>query len=88
MINRGSYISDHVLLYSLDEFRKAALAIRRVFSLVGHDNKHKRFNFPKILIKSNDYGSKIYSLNIKIRFRAFYISKVAKTFNFRRHPSF
>ena len=47
------------------------LAIGRIFSLVNHDNKHQLFQIVRMLIKLKDYGSKIYSLNIKIRFKAF-----------------
>ena len=47
---------------------KGVLAIRRVFSLVGHDDKHEFFNFAQMLIKSKDYGSEIYSFNITICF--------------------
>ena len=64
------------------------LAIRRVFSLVGHYNKNIFFQIVQMFIKSKDYGSKIYSLNIQIHFKAVHILKAAKTSDFHWHPSF
>ena len=66
---------------------EGVLAIKRVFSLVGQDNKFEAFKLSKCLYngKTQDYmyGSKLYSLNIQIRSKAVYILKAAETCNFR-----
>ena len=57
---------------------KVVLAINRVFSLVGHDNKHYFLKGPKCLSNPRIMEVIKFPLNNKIRFKAFHIFKAAK----------
>ena len=55
------------------------LAIRHIFSLVGHDNKHEFFMLPKCLLNLRIMKVKYNHLILKYVSKPFYITILAET---------
>ena len=72
----------HILCY-----KQGALAIRRIFFLVGMIIDTK-FKIDLVFLKLVWFGSKICIVSIKIRFKVIYYCKTVETCTFNSHPQF
>ena len=68
-------------------FKQGALAIRRIYSLVGMITDTK-FKIDLVFLKLVWFGSTICIVSIKIRFKAINYCKAVETCTFYSHPQF